>query len=180
MLDLINESCAWLRETGKGFNQGVDQWPECYELWEIQDHLSAGEFYLAYYDGQLAATFRLTAETEWYAQLGENARIREDIAKRMNVSAEELRRTIQQFGLDQPAMYWHTFAIRRSLAGQGLGYRLLQWGEEQVRGLGFAFLRLDCHHVNRRLRQYYVDAGFQSLHVIAENPFGGIFQKRLI
>jgi GNAT superfamily N-acetyltransferase len=179
VLDVINESCAWLHATGKGRNEGVDQWPECFELWEIQDHVAAGEFYLAYFDGQLAATFRLTSQPEWYGEIGDNVRLRDDLAGRMNVKGEELGRMIQEYGLDQPALYLHTFAIRRSLAGQGLGYQLLRWGEEQARGQGFPYLRLDCHHVNRRLRQYYVDAGFQSLHVIAENPFGGIFHKRL-
>ena len=40
-------------------------------------------------------------------------------------------------------------------------------------------LRLDCHYLNVRLRQYYIDAGFESLHYLGEQPFGGIFQKRV-
>ncbi len=97
----------------------------------------------------------------------------------MKITQSKLFDRIQQTGLDQPGMHWHSFAVKRALAGQGLGHILLEWGEIAAYQRGFQYLRLDCHHLNDRLRQYYIDANFQSLHVIGENPFGGIFHKRL-
>jgi hypothetical protein len=149
------------------------------ELWEIREEFEIGKFYFAFHDQTLAATFRLTDRPEWYRQIGSNENIRKDIAAQMNISKEELSDRIRKFGLDQPAMHWHTFAVKREFKGQGLGHKLLGWGEVFAYQQGFEYLRLDCHHLNERLRQHYVDANFESLHVVGENPFGGIFQKRL-
>jgi len=177
--DLMNECCDWLRTTGKGHNGGVDQWPDRFELSEIQEEFEIGEFYIAYRDRNLAASFRFTDRPQWYSQIGSNDKFCKDIAARMNITESELGNRLRQTGLDQPAIHWHSFAVKRALAGQALGYKLLEWGEAATYQRGFQYLRLDCHHLNDRLRQYYIDAGFQSLHIIGENPFGGIFHKRL-
>lgn len=61
---------------------------------------------------------------------------------------------------DADAGYVHRLAVRRAQAGQGLGYRLLDWADEQVRAAGRQSLRLDVVTRNRPLREYYEAAGF--------------------
>ena len=50
--------------------------------------------------------------------------------------------------------------VRRTLAGRGLGLRLIEWAEEQGRATGKDFLRLDCLVKNATLCGYYENAGF--------------------
>jgi len=61
---------------------------------------------------------------------------------------------------EQPpvAGYVHAIAVRRAFAG--LGPKLLEWAEEQVRGSGRGLVRLDCRTDNQRLRRYYEERGF--------------------
>jgi ribosomal protein S18 acetylase RimI-like enzyme len=58
------------------------------------------------------------------------------------------------------AGYVHRLAVRRSHAGQGLGYRLLDWSDEQVCARGRGVLRLDVVSDNAPLRGYYEKVGF--------------------
>jgi hypothetical protein len=46
-------------------------------------------------------------------------------------------------------------------ASAGLGYRLLDWADEQVRAVDRVALRLDVVSDNRPLRAYYEAAGFE-------------------
>jgi ribosomal protein S18 acetylase RimI-like enzyme len=61
---------------------------------------------------------------------------------------------------EQPpvAGYVHAIAVRREFAG--LGPRLLEWADEQVRAAGRELLRLDCRTDNAKLRGYYEGHGF--------------------
>ena len=63
-------------------------------------------------------------------------------------------------GADGAAGYVHRLTVRRAHAGGGLGYRLLDWADEQIRAAGRASLRLDVVSANRPLRDYYEAAGF--------------------
>jgi GNAT superfamily N-acetyltransferase len=56
--------------------------------------------------------------------------------------------------------YVHRLAVRRSCAGRGIGYRLLDWADMQVRANGGSRLRLDVVTDNGPLRRYYEAAGF--------------------
>jgi ribosomal protein S18 acetylase RimI-like enzyme len=58
------------------------------------------------------------------------------------------------------AGYVHRLAVRRSFAGRGIGYRLLEWAAERVRASGGEWLRLDVVTDNAPLRRYYEAAGF--------------------
>ena len=63
------------------------------------------------------------------------------------------------WGAEPPvAGYVHGVAVRREFAG--LGSRLLEWADEQVRDAGRELLRLDCRSDNERLRRYYEERGF--------------------
>jgi GNAT superfamily N-acetyltransferase len=61
---------------------------------------------------------------------------------------------------DADAGYVHRLAVRRARAGSGMGHRLLEWADEQVRARGRGWSRLDVVTGNRPLRAYYEAAGF--------------------
>ena len=56
--------------------------------------------------------------------------------------------------------YLHSFAVRRSWAGRGLGRELLAHSEKMASQAGKKTVRLDCGKNNERLRKWYEDAGF--------------------
>jgi GNAT superfamily N-acetyltransferase len=58
------------------------------------------------------------------------------------------------------ACYLHHFAVRRSVAGEGVGVRVLGWVEGLARARGRSFLRLDCVANDPRLIEYYTSRGF--------------------
>jgi len=71
-----------------------------------------------------------------------------------------------QFWGDGPAVadgdagYMHRLAVRRSCAGKGIGYRLLDWADMHVQANGGSRLRLDVATENGPFRRYYEAAGF--------------------
>ncbi len=72
----------------------------------------------------------------------------------------------QLFWPDQPrgeAAFVHRLVVRRRFKGAGVSTALLQWAVERTRGLGLAYLRLDCDADRHRLRAMYERFGF-SLH----------------
>ena len=58
------------------------------------------------------------------------------------------------------AGYFHKFAVRPALAGQGIGLEMLRWAEERTKSAGKKFFRLNCIAADRRVRDYYEKAGF--------------------
>jgi GrpB-like predicted nucleotidyltransferase (UPF0157 family)/GNAT superfamily N-acetyltransferase len=59
------------------------------------------------------------------------------------------------------AVYLHRLAIHRSFSCKHLGSRMLAWSEERVKARGVPLLRLDCDSQNTKLRQYYLNHGFE-------------------
>jgi GNAT superfamily N-acetyltransferase len=57
------------------------------------------------------------------------------------------------------AGYVHGLAIRRAVAGHGVGRDLLRWAERQIANAGKRFMRLDCVADNHTLCEYYKQAG---------------------
>jgi GNAT superfamily N-acetyltransferase len=111
--------------------RGYENWPEQFSRRFISSHATAGELYLVEIDGVTAATVTL----QW----------------------SDLR----FWGETEPnAGYVHRLAVRRSHAGFGVGYRLLDWADERVRARDRALLRLDVVTDNAPLRGYYEQAGF--------------------
>jgi GNAT superfamily N-acetyltransferase len=65
-----------------------------------------------------------------------------------------------QADADADAGYVHRLAVRRDHAGRGMGVRLLDWADEQVRARGRSWLRIDVVSGNLSLRRYYEAVGF--------------------
>jgi GNAT superfamily N-acetyltransferase len=113
-------------------SRGIDQWrPGSFDRHAFAARIERGEVYLALVGDQPAGT--LTLQT-----------------------SDPL------FWPDAPddALYLHKLAVRRAYAGQGLGYRLLQWAERTTAAAGKTYLRLDCMAESTAMRAYYEDAGF--------------------
>lgn len=72
---------------------------------------------------------------------------------------------------EQPPIggYVHRIAVRREYAGQGLGSRMLDWAEGEVRGWGRSKLRLDCLSTNESLVEYYLAHGFREVSRVQGN-----------
>jgi GNAT superfamily N-acetyltransferase len=62
---------------------------------------------------------------------------------------------------DAQALYVHKLAVRRDVAGQGIGAAILRWAQDEARSRGRRCLRLDTWDGNRRMRQYYERQGFR-------------------
>jgi len=58
------------------------------------------------------------------------------------------------------AAYVHRLAVRRAYAGRGVTGMMLRWAAERARGLGRAYLRLDCEAQRVKLRAMYEGFGF--------------------
>jgi ribosomal protein S18 acetylase RimI-like enzyme len=68
----------------------------------------------------------------------------------------------QFWGLQEDkAGYIHSFTVSRELAGQGIGYQLLDLIEAYCRQNGKTLLRLDCATNVPGLRKYYEKYGFK-------------------
>jgi ribosomal protein S18 acetylase RimI-like enzyme len=115
--------------------QGIEQWTLPFDEGWVREKIAAGEFWLADIGGSPVAVVRLL----WEDPLFWGTRDQGDAA------------------------YIHTLAVHRKFAGRGIGSEILRWAEEQARGRGRRFLRLDCESDNARLRQYYRRQGFASL-----------------
>ena len=56
--------------------------------------------------------------------------------------------------------YVHKLAVRPAYTGQKIGVEMLKWAEATARTAGKRFLRLNCPAENRKIRDYYAQAGF--------------------
>jgi ribosomal protein S18 acetylase RimI-like enzyme len=111
----------------------VGQWPATFQRQWVADQIKRGEVYLALRDLQAIGTLRL----QW-----------SDRATWGNVPND--------------AGYVHGLAIRRAVAGQGVGVQMLRWAERAAAAAGRRYLRLDCWAENQELCRYYERAGFTS------------------
>jgi GNAT superfamily N-acetyltransferase len=64
------------------------------------------------------------------------------------------------------AAYVHSLAVRRDLAGRGIGAAVLAWAEREAAARGRRFLRLDCLAANAGLTAYYERAGFSPIGIV--------------
>ena len=127
VLAILDEAGCWLQ------GRGIQQWrPGSFPTGEIEERIRRGEVYLAWADGEPAAT--LTIQWEDPAFWGD---------------------------VPRDAAYVHRLAVRRARAGRGLGHALLAWAEGTARAAGMRYLRLDCAAENAQLRAYYEAAGFE-------------------
>lgn len=112
--------------------RGIDQWRAGSLTRErFLEWISRGEVYLARVDGEYVGTVTLQWSDERF------------------------------WGQRPPdAGYVHKLAIRPTQTGKRLGLLMLQWAEETTRAAGREYLRLDCAANDRKIRDYYEQAGF--------------------
>ena len=60
----------------------------------------------------------------------------------------------------RPSAHLHRLAVRRSLAGQGIGRQMVEWAIHTVARQGIPRLRLECLFDAARLRAFYESLGF--------------------
>ena len=112
--------------------RGFGNWPARFSRRFIESHARAGELHAVKSDGVMIATLTLQRSDPRF--WGET---------------------------DVDAGYVHRLAVSRALAGRGMGCRLLDWADAQVRARGGEYLRLDVVSSNAPLRRYYECAGFE-------------------
>lgn len=127
---IIREAAQWL------MSRGIMQWE-----WFLSDagrrhvarRLDSAEVYLAYMGGEAVGTITIQwDDAEFWGEAG----------------------------LDARAGYVQGMAVRRSVAGRGMGQQLLAFAEQRTLDQGRRFLRLDCLAENAGLCGYFARLGF--------------------
>jgi GNAT superfamily N-acetyltransferase len=152
VVDIVAEAEAWLQS--RGIDQAhIDRASAVASLRTAMDGPTpAREVYLVWSDAEPVATLAL----QW-----------------------EDNRTWGEFS-DDMSLYLYSLAVRRSVAGQGLGQRMLEWAAGKAAAAGKTYLRLDCMAENAALRSYYERAGF--VHrgdVQGTNWSASLYEKRV-
>jgi GNAT superfamily N-acetyltransferase len=80
----------------------------------------------------------------------------------------------------EDAGYVYTLASRMTPESRGVGRALLDWADVWARGLGVAFLRLDCWADDPALRAYYEKQGFLECDAYVDDGWRGIVMERRI
>ena len=115
------------------------------------DQISRGEVYIGLVDGKPAGTFVLQwSDVFWWGE--------------------------------QPpdAGYVHKLAIRPAYAGQGVGRQMLAWAGDRTRSMGRKILRLNCMAEDRKIREYYENAGFVRVRdVMGPRALATLYEKTL-
>jgi GNAT superfamily N-acetyltransferase len=76
--------------------------------------------------------------------------------------------------------YVHKLAVRPVYAGQKLGLEMLKWAEATARRAGRRFLRLNCLAEDRKIRDYYEQAGFlYKGDVVRPKAVAALYEKAL-
>lgn len=133
-------------------SRGIQQWlPGDFSLAPLLAHIERGEVYLAQCEGEPLGTCML----QWSdpATWGE---------------------------LPDDAGYVHGLAIRRSVAGQGVGREMLRFAEIAAKTANKTYLRVDCMAKNAALRAYYEAAGFTERRDISHDEWSALYEKQLM
>jgi len=130
VMEIIDEAAVWLHARGI-----TEQWPSPMPqaFWDkIGMHIAQGNVFIARLsEDQAVGVFRF----EWC--------------------------DAQFWGPDSDSGgYIHSFAIRPSAHGCGIGAAMIEWAKGYVRAHGRKYLRLDCWGANKRLCEYYSELGF--------------------
>ena len=76
--------------------------------------------------------------------------------------------------------YVHKLAIKPAYAGQRIGLEMLKWAEAEARKVGKKFLRLNCLAEDRKIRDYYEQAGFlYKGDVVRPKAVAALYEKAL-
>lgn len=115
--------------------RGSEGWTVPFDDDWMLPRIDRGELHLVYMDGEPVSAFRILYEDR--AFWGE-----------------------REVG---DSIYLHTFAVRRSKAGLGIGNAVIEMVAGMGRKRGLAKFRLDCFHANTRLISFYERNGFSSI-----------------
>jgi RimJ/RimL family protein N-acetyltransferase len=151
LIALLDEIAGWLQTKGLKY-----QWPASFSANEgwLQSYggwVNEGRVFLARRGDEVVGTFRLTDDDAWA----------------WPEAADET-----------DVCYLHTLGVRRAEAGSGLGGRMLAWAADYAAQQGSRELRLDCDTENERLKQYYLDAGFEFRGEHDIRTVGGLYVAR--
>ena len=115
------------------------------------DQISHGEVYVGWVDGKAAGTFVLQwSDVFWWGEMPPDAG------------------------------YVHKLAIRPAYAGQGIGREMLNWAETKARATGKKYLRLNCIAADKKIREYYENAGFIRVRdVMGPKALATLYEKPL-
>lgn len=131
IIQLLKEIATWLK------SEEIDQWSYLLsegEDDEIEQAILNSETYVAEYDKKLIGTFTISSIlSEWD----------------LNLWGNQVNRSL----------YLHRLAIDIVHKGNGWGYEIIRWIEEEFSGQ-YMYLRLDCVSNNPRLNQFYRECGF--------------------
>ena len=130
---LLDEAAEW-QET-----RGIDLWRPGRFRDEIEQVTSAGDLYVARQDGSIVGCFML------------------------DEGSPRLTRWLMDHGREPERSVVGRLAVKRDVAGRGLGKRLLHAAASIAAGRGIAFLRLECPSDNEGLRRYYRMVGFSEI-----------------
>jgi ribosomal protein S18 acetylase RimI-like enzyme/GrpB-like predicted nucleotidyltransferase (UPF0157 family) len=131
VLLLLKSAALWLRERKINYWQEWIAPPQNFVNW-IKRGFAQDQFFMVEREGEIVGCFRLIWEDEQFW------------GKR-----------------EDQAGYIHSFTVARELAGQGIGYQILDMIQDYCLENGNAWLRLDCAANNRALRNYYEEYGFK-------------------
>ena len=134
-IEILEEASEWVARRGAdGWEPGSFRSPQGSGNRALREALAAGELYLAWLGNRPVATVTLqSADPIYWPEAVDRG----------------------------DALYVHRLAVQRDASGSGVGRTLLRWAEEQARGRGRPFVRLDCPARSRFLRDYYHQAGFR-------------------
>lgn len=133
---LLTEASGWLN------SRGIDQWQYPPHRDRISAALARGEVFLLIrvHDGEAIGTLQVDsfADPEFWTPEDE----------------------------PEDALYVHRMAVKREVAGERLGYWMLDWAGKRAAKAGKRWLRLDAWKDNSGLHRYYESAGFRRVRIV--------------
>jgi len=133
VLSIYEEAAKWLKA------QGVKQWEDSPRAGRLSEYfregIERGNIYIIKVGNEKVGMFRLSWGERFDGRVWA--------------------------GHPGPAAYLHTLAIRRNVAGRGIGAKVVDRAVKVAHGMGCP-LRLDCGADNARLRRYYEEFGFRA------------------
>jgi ribosomal protein S18 acetylase RimI-like enzyme len=150
ILDLFKGAAEQLQSKG---NNQWQRWlkPTSHYIEGVLKDLIANAFFLVKKEGETVGMFRLMPSDEEY-----------------------------WVKTDDVAMYLHSFVVKPSFAGQGIGSEVLKMVEKQLHEQGIPLFRLDCKADNEPLCNYYKNQGFTPIR-LQEMPHYAVqlFEKKV-
>lgn len=151
IINLLKHAATWLKQ------EGIDHWrvwldPTEERLNWMQEGLNNEQFYFLYtVKKDLIGMYRLMYNDELYWGKTEDK-----------------------------AAYIHSLVVKNDFKGQGIGAKVLNIIEEELKDKKIDFFRLDCNGENTRLCSYYEREGFEKVGEIKmPHSLNFLYEKKL-